>query len=100
MALIYEVAVKVAAEDAAEFESYMTHEHIPDVLRTGCFTGALLAKEGSEYRSSYDVDSQHDLDRYVTDHAPRLRSDVIDRFGDRMQISRRTFEIVQTFRNE
>ncbi|HEV7699881.1 MAG TPA: DUF4286 family protein [Pyrinomonadaceae bacterium] len=97
MALIYEVTVTVAAEDAAEFESYMTAQHIPDVLGTGCFTDALLAKEGSDYRTYYNVDSRDDLDRYIAEHSPRLRCDVIDRFGGRIQISRRILEIVQAF---
>ncbi|MBV9242335.1 MAG: DUF4286 family protein [Acidobacteria bacterium] len=95
MAQIYEVTAVVAEERTAEWETYMADEHIPDVLATGYFAAAFFAKEGNTYTIAYHVDTPEDIDRYLAEHATRLRADVVQRFGDSVQTSRRVLEIVK-----
>ena len=97
MAQIYEVTAIVDDDRTAEFEKYMSSEHIPDVLATGCFAAAFFAKEGTRYTIGYHVDTPADLQRYLDNHAAKLRDDVIQRFGDSVQTSRRVLDIVKLF---
>ena len=97
MAQIYEVTAIVDDARTADFETYMSGEHIRDVLATGCFAAAFFAKEGSRYTIGYHVNTTEDLQRYLDNHASKLRDDVVQRFGDRVQTSRRVLDIVKLF---
>lgn len=97
MPQIYEVIAVVDAGRTAEFETYMSDEHIPDVLATGCFAAAFFAKEGNRYTVGYHVNTPEDMRRYLDDHASKLRDDVVQRFGDGVQTSRRMLEIIKLF---
>jgi hypothetical protein len=93
----YEVTVRL--HDPArgdEFEHWMREHHIPAVLATGCFTGADFARgERGAYRTRYVLASRDDLDRYLRDHAPRLREEFTTRFGHAAAVSREVWETLQ-----
>ena len=97
MAQIYEVTATVSADRAAEFEKYMSDEHVPDVLATRCFAAAFIAKDGENYVFAYHVNTPEDMQRYLNQHAPQLRDDVIQRFGDSVQTSRRMLDVIKLF---
>jgi hypothetical protein len=97
MAQIYEVTAVVAEELTEEFESYMSGEHIPDVLATECFAAAFFAKEGNRYTFGYHVNTPEDMQRYLDNHSAKLRDDVVQRFGDSVQISRRMLDVIKLF---
>ena len=97
MPQIYEVTAIVAPARTAEWESYMSETHIPEVLATGCFAAAFFAKEENRYTIAYHVNTPEDLQRYVAEYAEGLRTDVANRFGDDIQLSRRTLDIVRLF---
>lgn len=100
MPQIYEVTAIVDDSRTAEFETYMSDEHIPDVLVTGCFAAAFFAKDGNRYTIAYHVNTPEDLQRYLENHTAKLREDVIQRFGDSAQTSRRILDIVKLFPGE
>jgi len=100
MPQIYEVTAMVTTERSAEWESYMTDTHIPEVLATGCFAAAFFAKEGNRYTIAYHVNTPEEMERYLTEHAGSLRADVLERFGDDVQLSRRNLEIIKLFGGE
>jgi hypothetical protein len=97
MAQIYEVTVLFNGDNAPEFEAYMSDEHIPHVLATGCFAAAFFAKEGNRYTVGYHVDTTEDMERYLADFAPKLRDDVMERYEGKIEISRRMLDIVKLF---
>ena len=100
MPQIYEVTAIVAPARTAEWESYMSETHIPEVLATGCFAAAFFAKEENRYTIAYHVNTPEDLERYVEEHADGLRADVSNSFGNDIQLSRRTLDIVKLFPGE
>ena len=101
MPQIYEVTAVVDEGRTAEFETYMSDEHVPDVLATGCFAAAFFARaDGGGYVLGYHVNKPEDMQRYLDKYAARLRQDVVRRFGESVKTSRRMLEIVKLFPGE
>ncbi len=97
MQIIYEITATVREDLAPDFERYMNDRHIPDVMATGAFESSTFARAGSgRYRISY-VSSRENLDEYLRDHAPRLRSHVAEAFPDGVELSRQKWEIIARF---
>jgi len=95
--LIYEVTTTIDAGLAAEYETYMTEQHIPELLATGHFAAAFFAKNGSTYRAGYHSDSQEQLDAYLANDAERLRQDFASHFPQGVEVSRQVLDIVALF---
>ena len=92
----YEVTCVLETAHAVEFERFMRERHIPDLLATGCFQRAeLLRSAPGRFQARYQAASQADLDRYLSDHAPRLRAEFQARLPRGVQLSRETWLIVQ-----
>jgi hypothetical protein len=74
--ILYEVTLQVEPGLAPRIEAYMRGGHIPEILATGCFRRIRFDRaSAARFRTSYEADSQTDLDRYLKDHAPRLRAE-------------------------
>ena len=88
--LSYEVTIHLDDSSlAGTLESYMCTRHLGEVFATGCFLDAHFEQGAPDvYRSRYSVASQEDLDRYLADHAPRLREDFLERFPRGTRITR------------
>jgi hypothetical protein len=98
MPQIYEVTAVVEQGRHSEFERYMSDEHVPDVLATGCFAAAFFAQaDDNKYVFAYHVNTPDDMQRYLDNHAAKLRDDVIRRFGDNVSTSRRMLDIIKLF---
>ncbi|MCU0636654.1 MAG: DUF4286 family protein [Gemmatimonadaceae bacterium] len=96
--IVYEVTALVRPELAATYEAYLRTEHIPDLLATGCFVSARLTQAGiGRYRISYDVADTASLDRYMAEHAARLRAEVRERFPDGLSLERDVWTVMQTW---
>jgi hypothetical protein len=87
--LSYEVTLRLEDPSLREaFEAYMPG-HVADVFATGCFVEAHFERGGEGlYRSRYAVVSQQELDRYLAEHAPRLRADFHEHFPAGVVLSR------------
>ena len=94
---IYEVTATVDSSVAAEYETFMAEQHIPDVLATGYFAAAFFAKNGSTYRIGYHCDSHENFDAYLANEADRLRADMSDHFPKGVEHSRQNLEIIALF---
>ena len=88
----YEVTLQVQPALAPAVEEFMRQSHIPEIFATGCFQRIRfsLASAG-RYRTSYQADTQADLDRYLRDHAPRFQGDFIKRFSEGVTVTRETW---------
>lgn len=99
--IIYNVSVKTDLRIAEDWVEWMKQEHIPEIIATGCFTHATLARlieadesEGITYVVQYHADSKALYNRYIRDYAPGLRQKAFDRWGDRFIAFRSVMEVV------
>jgi hypothetical protein len=99
--IIYAVTITIEAAIAAEWLDWMRRVHVPDVLRTGCFTEAhiykVLSPSSAEptYLIQYQCSSMEDYERYRDNFAAGLQKEHSDRFGGRFRASRQILEEVR-----
>ena len=90
--IFYEVTLEVDPSLAAELQKYMRHQHIPAILRTGCFRHIHFDRASStRFRTCYEAESAADLERYLRDHAPALRLEFQGEFPDQVTVTRDTW---------
>jgi len=90
----YEVSAVVRPDLVDAYETYM-RRHIVELLATGSFLGATLSRApGNAYRIRYEAPDRQSVDRYVAEHAPRLREDFAAHFPDGVEVSRVVWEII------
>ena len=93
--VIYEVNLEADAAIEAPFDTWL-RDHVADMLQLPGFLSAEVlvdaeAPSGRVRRTvQYRLRSQPDLDRYLREHAPRMRQHGIALFGDRFTAERRT----------
>ncbi len=97
--LSYEVTIQLDDASLAEaFETYMRDKHLGEVFATGCFIDAHFEQSApGVYRSRYSVASQDDLNRYLAEHAPRLRADFAEHFPAGMRLSRAVWQSIRAY---
>lgn len=96
--IIYEVDLEIDAAVAAEYRDWLA-AHIGEILALPGFTGARLytrldpppAAGRVSIVVRYELVDAAALDRYIAEHAPRLREEGIARFGGRFVATRRVF---------
>lgn len=93
--VIYEVNLEVAPGIITEYQRWLG-EHIRQVLKCGGFRYAELWNDLAGTSDGwipitvqYRCDSISSLETYLKDHAPKLRQEGVDRFGDRFRATRR-----------
>ena len=98
--IIYSVTIAIQASIEAEWVDWMNKVHVPDVLRTGCFSECdifkVLDSEGDEqtYVMQYQCGSIEEYHRYRDNFAPALQKEHTDRFSGRFRGSRQLLEEV------
>ena len=96
--ITYEVTATVDASLIDAYERYMRDHHLPDVLATGCFEAASFSRsEAGRYRIRYEVRDRATLDRYVAEHAPRLRADVEKHFPSGVTLGREVWDVLESW---
>jgi hypothetical protein len=86
---IYNVTTQISWTIHTEWLQWMKETRIPEVVATGCFTHHRLVKvlevdesEGPTYAVQYFVESWEIYKSYLEKHAPGLRKDAIERWGN------------------
>jgi Domain of unknown function (DUF4286) len=88
----YEVTLQAQPQVAAAVEQFMIESHIPQIFRTGCFREIRFSRASAgRFRTAYQASTQADVDRYVQDHAPRLRAEFLERFPEGVNLTRETW---------
>ncbi|MCU0648562.1 MAG: DUF4286 family protein [Gemmatimonadaceae bacterium] len=96
--IAYEVTATIRPDLAATYERYLRAEHIPDLMATGCFVGARIAQAtAGRYRITYDAPDAAALDRYLAEHAPRLRAHVRERFPEGLALDREVWTVLEAW---
>ncbi len=94
--IIYEVTTDVAPASIPAYEAYMRDTHIPDVLSTGCFVRASIARSiPGRYRIRYIATDMDVLDRYLGEHSEQFRSDFAEHLGASVEVSREVWSELQ-----
>ena len=92
--IAYEVTAEMEERLSGRYERDM-RIHIPEVLATGCFQAAVLARSApGRYRTSYLARTQADLDRYLEHHTAALRADFAAHFPEGVSLSREVWTAV------
>lgn len=92
--VIYEVSLSIEQDVIAEFDAWLGG-HVEDMLTIPGFIRARTftledSEDGRARRvTHYHVESEADLERYLSTEAPAMRQAVADRFGDSITASRR-----------
>jgi Domain of unknown function (DUF4286) len=90
--LLYEVTLQVEPAIARQVEAHMIREHIPEIYATRCFERIVFDQASpSRFRTRYEARSDADLQRYVAEHAPRLREAFHAAFPSGVTLSRETW---------
>lgn len=100
--VIYNVTVKVEWSIHEDWLYWMQHEHLPEVLATGCFIKSQLTriletddKDGPTYATQYFAENKSDYERYIELHSILMRQKAFDKWGERFIAFRSLMEIVQ-----
>jgi hypothetical protein len=97
---IYNVTVNVSEEIHEQWLIWMRERHIPDVMRTGCFTSHRILKvlhvhdEGHTYSIQYLFNEMSEIERYQKEFAKKLQDEHRHEFGDRYTAFRTLLEVV------
>lgn len=98
---IYNVTTHVHWSIHEAWVQWMQQQHIPDVIATGCFARYQLVRvletdetEGPTYAVQYFSHTKDDYLRYMEDHAPRLRAEGFNKWGDNCISFRSLMEVV------
>ena len=99
--VIYEITATVRVDLIAEYEKYMLERHIPDLMATGYFSGARMARSSANrYRIQYEARDQKALDEYLERHAARLRADFLTHFPQDVELARENWEVLQAWKED
>ena len=100
--IVYNVTSKIDWSIHDAWVKWMLDEHIPEVVATGCFTGAQLLKlleieeeDGPTYTAQYFAETKQLQEEYVNKHAATLRQKVFEKWGNRTIAFRSIMEVVQ-----
>ena len=97
--IIYEITALVHTDLIESYEKYMQEKHIPDLLETGYFSGAIFSRSTvGRYRIQYQAHSQKSLDEYLNQDAERLRTDFYEHFPNGITLTRENWEVLQSWK--
>ena len=97
---IYNVTVNVADDAHQEWLKWMKENHIPDVMKTGCFIDNQMVKvlyvedEGHTYSIQYKFLEMVDIEKYQKEFAPKLQADTKAKFENKYTAFRTLLQII------
>jgi hypothetical protein len=96
--VIYEVSLWPDPAIASDFDAWLEH-HVQEMLGLPGFLGATIHRaeedppgDGVLRTVRYRLQDRAALDRYLQEHAERMRADGTRRFGNRFRVSRRILD--------
>ena len=96
--IIYSVTVTIEPAIEREWLDWMRRLHVPEVVGTGCFTGATIYKtfeptsDEQTYGIQYQCSDMAEYQRYRDHFAAALQKEHSDRFSGRFLASRQILE--------
>lgn len=100
--IIYEVNIDVHPTICEAYKIWLA-THVKHMVTFEGFIEAKILQDQTNpnmITCIYAIDSQASLDNYLTHHAPAMRQDGINRFGNQFSIARRIFEVSHVYFSE
>jgi hypothetical protein len=105
--LIYEVNLTVDREIISEYSKWLD-PHIKEIIAIEGFRSAswFTREPSSESEAmsgkafwtiQYHLENRKSYESYIQNHAPRMRQQAADRFGDRVAATRRVLELFSSY---
>ena len=96
--LRYEVTLDAEPRLTAALDTWMRRTHVPEMAATGCFLRIRFDRASeSRFRTCYHAATTADLNRYLAEHAPEMRSRFAERFPSGVSVARETWEELETW---
>jgi hypothetical protein len=99
--LVYNVTINVDDDIHEEWAGWMSSEHVPNVIATGCFKDFRMYRllspepeEGETYVIQYYCNTVEDYERYQIEHAAILQSEHKDKYDGKFTAFRTLLEEV------
>lgn len=99
--IMYNVTVKVDLAIANAWVKWLIDEHIPEVIATGCFSGARTLKmidvddsEGETYTVQYTAESKADYNKYIAQFATQMRDKSFEKWGNQFIAFRTVMQVI------
>lgn len=99
--IIYNVTTKVDTSVADQWLQWLNTEHIPEVMKTNCFTSHQLVRildiddrDGPTYAIQYMAENISDYQNYITHFAGGMRQKAIDKWGSHFIAFRTLMEVI------
>lgn len=101
--VIYEVAIRVEEKNYEPFVSWLTEEHIGEVLKHQGFVKAEVLLEPKGHKSLrvlYYVHTEDDLENYLNHHAMAVRAKTANRWPEGIHTERSVWALYGTLNNQ
>lgn len=96
--LRYEVTLDVEPALASAVERWMCRTHVPEMAATGCFLRIRFDRASdTRFRTCYHAAAPADLNRYLAEHAPDMRTRFARKFPSGITVSRETWTERETW---
>lgn len=102
--VVYEVNQEMDQGDFAAFTKWFIEIHVPEMLAIKGFIEATVLVEHNDSENKkrttcyYFMDSRESLDHYVKNHAAEMTQRLINEFGGRVKLKRRTSDVLATLK--
>lgn len=102
--IVYTVSTSIKKSVMQDWIDWMTNEHIPEVMATGCFTGFELLKINTPALSAdevtfvinYSLKSIDDYYEYAEKFSPTLQIKHQEKFPGKFKASRSVSELIKS----
>ena len=90
---IYTVKLTIEQNSKMDFINYLYDQHLPDVVKTGCFLSSSLELDTTkdELIARYHCENQELFDHYLSTYAEIMRNDVLQKFPTSIIKAERNF---------
>jgi hypothetical protein len=99
--IIYNVTTKVDHSITDDWLEWMRDEYIPAVIKTGCFTKAVILRlietddtEGKTFAVQYHAETKTHYNLYIQEHAASLRQQALDKWNNKTIAFNSVLEVV------
>lgn len=99
--IVYNVTIKVTHAIHTDWLQWLQAEHIPEIIKTGCFTKAIILQlmevddsEGPTYAVQYIAESKGLYNNYIENHSAVMRQKSFDKWGDQFIAFRSVMKVI------
>ncbi len=99
--IVYNVTIKVTHAIHTDWLQWLQSEHIPEIIKTGCFTKAIILQlmevddsEGPTYAVQYFAESKGLYNNYIENHSVEMRQKSFDKWGDQFIAFRSVMKVI------